>query len=195
MSDTDIIRTDRPHEVSIPEGSHMAVAKTATQQEASIRKNYRQEGGQDDAHIVPDKYLRDSSSQPSGEPRTLAHDDATQRTAAESARPSQGGSAVSVDPERMADRLGAASESGPAEMASAQLVPSLRAPPRQHDGHDSRDDPKDSARASESKEELGSFQASAQEEMPEMDFPARVVHLHIENEKLRKQLDELEADV
>jgi hypothetical protein len=31
--------------------------------------------------------------------------------------------------------------------------------------------------------------------MPEMDFPARVVHLHIENEKLRKQLDELEADV
>ena len=30
--------------------------------------------------------------------------------------------------------------------------------------------------------------------MPEMDFPARVVHLRIENEELRTRLDNLETD-
>ena len=31
-------------------------------------------------------------------------------------------------------------------------------------------------------------------DMPEMDFPARVVHLRIENELLQKRLDELDKD-
>jgi hypothetical protein len=30
--------------------------------------------------------------------------------------------------------------------------------------------------------------------MPEMDFPARIVHLRIENELLQKRLDELDKD-
>jgi hypothetical protein len=31
--------------------------------------------------------------------------------------------------------------------------------------------------------------------MPEMDFPARVVHLRIENEELRTRLEKLETDL
>jgi hypothetical protein len=38
MSEPDIIRSDRPHEVTIPEGSNKALAKTAAQQEPSVRK-------------------------------------------------------------------------------------------------------------------------------------------------------------
>ena len=48
--------------------------------------------------------------------------------------------------------------------------------------------------SSEADDDTGNEAAVMQSPEPEMDFPARVVHLKIENDNLRSALDKLEAE-
>jgi hypothetical protein len=61
MTEPDIIHSNRPHQVSIPEGSHVAVSKTGTPQEPSVHKNYRAGGGEDIPPDIPDRMSPASS--------------------------------------------------------------------------------------------------------------------------------------
>ena len=58
----EIIHSNQPHQVSIPEGSHVAVAKTGTPQEPSVHKNYRPGTAQEPVQ-APDRYAPDTSQE------------------------------------------------------------------------------------------------------------------------------------
>ena len=193
MTEDNIIRQDRPHEVNIPEGSHMAVAKTATPQEASVRKVYEHAGGEEVEHIAPDKFVSDASDTMQGVPDRFVGDNSgiKKRGADDMPPPAQakGPAELDMPPERRVaapDAITAppALARGSASVLGAGATTEAPAPPAAQA----------LASASESSHEAAHLASSPPPELPEMDFPARVVHLHIENENLRKRLDELDAD-
>jgi len=52
MNDDGIIRGEHPHEVVMPEGSHIAVSKTAEQTQPSVRKVFQEGEEFIDAHLI-----------------------------------------------------------------------------------------------------------------------------------------------
>ena len=192
MSEDNIIRQERPHEVTIPDGSHMAVAKTAVQQEASVRKVYDHAGGEDVEHIAPDKFVSDQTEALQGAPDRFVGDQGGMNNRGADALPppvqARGPSTLEVPPEHrvtipptVAPPAVSARETATLP-AAGHLTSSEAAKPAQA-----------LAAASESSH-VEPRKPVATGAMPEMDFPARVVHLHIENENLRKRLDALDAD-
>ena len=169
MSEPEIIRNDRPHEVTIPEGSNKALAKTAAQQEPSVRKVLR-EGGDEVEHIHPDKFVSDTPEPLASRPDKYVHADAADNTQVPDAYvkvTEARGPADTAMPPRAAQTLPAQAQALGAASESSQAK-----------------NPTDASEAS----------AQPAQAMPEMDFPARVVHLRIENELLQKRLDELDKD-
>ena len=151
----EIIHSNQPHQVSIPEGSHVAVAKTGTPQEPSVHKNYRP-GTAQEPEQAPDRYSPDTSQEPAARMAGSTPAEVPDRT-----------NLAKTPLQTPVDRM--ASDVPAAKPASAQ----------------------DSSSAVDSSIE---HDALPEHEMPEMDFPARVVHLRIENEELRTRLDNLETD-
>ena len=179
MTEDNIIRQDRPHEVNIPEGSHMAVAKTATPQEASVRKVYEHAGGEEVEHIAPDKFVSDASDTMQGVPdRFVGDNSGIKKRGADDMPPERRVAVPDAITAPPALARGSASVLGAGATTEAPAPPAAQA----------------LASASESSHEAAHLASSPPPELPEMDFPARVVHLHIENENLRKRLDELDAD-
>ncbi len=179
MSEPDIIRSDRQHEVTIPEGSNKALAKTAAQQEPSVRKVLNEGGGEIIEHILPDKFVSDTTPALQSRPDNNISADKPAKTQGlvDAAATSQ----VSVPaPSSMGTHTAAAP---PSRDEATPTSPGAQAsgPASESFGED-RVLPKATATAP-------SFPA-----MPEMDFPARIVHLRIENELLQKRLDELDKD-
>jgi hypothetical protein len=180
MSEPDIIRSDRPHEVTIPEGSNKALAKTAAQQEPSVRKVLNEAGGEEVEHILPDKFVSDTPEQLAKQPDKYVNADAGANTR---------GPADAQAPARIANAP-ASAPGMPAGAAIAGRAPAALAPA----GAQAL-----SAASESLTEAVASSAAQAAKvipapDMPEMDFPARVVHLRIENELLQKRLDELDKD-
>lgn len=187
-----IIRQERPHEVTIPEGSHMAVAKTAAQQEASVRKVYQNEGGEEVEHIAPDKFVSDASDTLQGVPDRFVGEDSSLNTRGADALPApiqaKGPAGLEIAPEH---RVGVADPAVPPEFQGRESVARPVGSPSQEVAPTAPAQ----ALASASESLHGEHREPVvPKDMPEMDFPARVVHLHIENENLRKRLDDLDAD-
>ena len=169
----EIIHSNRPHQVSIPEGSHVAVAKTGTPQEPSVHKNYRPGTAQEPVQ-APDRYARDTSQEPAARMAGSTPAEVPDRT--NLAKPP-----LQTPSERTVSDVPAAMPPGvPNAAQPAQVVP----PPAPASAQDS------SSGVDSSME----HDVPPEHEMPEMDFPARVVHLRIENEELRTRLDNLETD-
>lgn len=192
MSDPDIIRSDRPHEVTIPEGSNKALAKTAAQQEPSVRKVLNEAGGEEVEHILPDKFVSDTPEQLAKQPDKYVNADAGANTRVPDASMKVSESRGPTDaqaPGRIANAP-ASAPGMPAGVAIAGRGPAALAPA----GAQAL-----SAASESLTEAVASSAAQAATvipapDMPEMDFPARVVHLRIENELLQKRLDELDKD-
>jgi hypothetical protein len=139
MTEPTIIRSDTPHEVVIPEGSHDARSRSGHVGKAAKAITVEEE---DSNFVVPSQQehrvfvtepppadpLKDTVLKAPSEPRP------------------------------------AAVQSAPAEenLATTKVQPVLAKP------------------------------IVLQEEMPEMDFPARIINIKIENDKVRASLDELE---
>ena len=173
MSEPDIIHTNHPHQVSIPEGSHVAVAKTGTPQEPSVHKNYRP-GTAQESEQAPDRYSPDTSQEPAARMAGSTPAEVPDRTNL-AKTPSQ------TPLDRTVPDVAAPQPSGvPPTAQPAQVAPPAAPASAQ-----------DSSSAVDSSIE---HDALPEHEMPEMDFPARVVHLRIENEELRTRLDKLETD-
>ena len=177
MSEPDIIHSNHPHQVSIPEGSHVAVAKTATAQEPSVHKNYRPGTGEEQTDQVPDRFSPDAREAPPPRPVEVAVTQAPERTdlakapltTPDDARVHQVPSAQTQRIAPSAPQASVPAQTNPAPSATQDLPP-----------------------AADSLDEHASPEGL---EMPEMDFPARVVHLRIENEELRTRLEKLETDL
>ena len=178
MTEPEIIHSEKAHEISIPEGSHMAISKTATPQEPSVRKTYRAGGGEADSESEADRMATQDQGFVSDR---LAHAD------------------TGIAPDHMAsdhpveadDRF----ESPPVTTVAPDPIaipPSNSAPSQPGAGHDQGADP--SPQVSVTADDTSNTSlASDTVSMPAMDFPARVVHLHIENDKIRSRLDQLEG--
>ncbi len=191
MSEPTIIRSDHPHEVTIPEGSNKALAKTAAQQEPSVRKVLNEEGGEVIEHILPDKFVSDTPQALDSRPDKFVNADAAANTqvpdqyvkVAERKGPADA-TAVPRSAGAGPAALGATLPPGPAVARDKVVLPQAGA--------------QASGSASESSNESALPQAAkaamAAPDLPEMDFPARVVHLRIENELLQKRLDDLDKD-
>ena len=229
-NDTEIIRHDAPHQVTMKEGSHMAVGKKAEAIEPSVRKVLAAEEGLTLEHHLHDHRLAvpeeqaaaKAAAQPSFErdihqARALAPDTQTQAAplgglllkratsdhtellppeqrnlapdldipGAVARGPSEAGPLipqfendhfVAVPPplaEKSVDEADLQHEPAPApapaEVAAPQVLPA-------HADSDETPDLSD-----------------AMTEMLQMNFPARVVHLKIENDKIRSKLDTLQS--
>lgn len=139
MTEPTIIRSDAPHEVVIPMGSHDARSKSG--QVGTPAKPLTVEEA-DTNFVVPSQH----------EHRVFV----TEPPAADPLKDTI---------------LKGASESRPAMQPPAPAEQSLAKPPVQA---------------------VPAKPVMLQEEMPEMDFPARIINIKIENDKVRSTLDELE---
>lgn len=164
MTEPDIIHSNRPHQVSIPEGSHVAVSKTGTPQEPSVHKNYRAGGGEEIPPDIPDRMSPAPQEDRAHRTTPLSH---------------QGDARGMV-----------ASSPVPHETTSSSTAPQAPSSPIAPSALEAKS-VQVSAVASDSKDVNALPEGLA---MPEMDFPARVVHLRIENEQLRTRLEKLDAD-
>ncbi len=178
MSDPEIFHSNQPHQVSIPDGSHMAVAKTATQQEPSVHKVYRPGGGEEIEEIHPDHIV---SSQTAEAPPRIERVAET----AKADRTNLAKTPLSTPTEARAAAELPATNQAVAPKVLAPPPTSAKAATAAPVTAQALESHADSARANP---EMPGLQ------MPEMDFPARVVHLRIENEQLRSRLENLEAD-
>lgn len=191
MSEPDIIRSERQHEVTIPEGSNKALAKTAAQQEPSVRKVLNEGGGEVIEHILPDKFVSDTPQALDGRPDKFVNADAAANTQ------------VPDQYVKVAERNGPAdAKAVPRTAGASPAALGATLPPGSAVARDKLVLPQAGAQASglasESSDEsalpVTAKAALPAPDMPEMDFPARVVHLRIENELLQKRLDDLDKD-
>ena len=180
MTEPDIIHSNRPHQVSIPEGSHVAVSKTGTPQEPSVHKNYRAGGGEEIPPDIPDRMS--PAPQEDRTHRTTPGEGlhAPERTDLAKAPLSHQGDARGM----------VASSPVPHETTSFSVATQAPSSPIAPSALEAKS-VQVSADASDSKDVNALPEGMA---MPEMDFPARVVHLRIENEQLRTRLEKLDAD-
>lgn len=226
MSDSDIIRHEAPHQVTMKEGSTMAVGKKAEAIEPSVRKVLAPEDGlmlehklQDHRLAVPEgQDAAKALEQPSFE-RDI-HAGRALAPEADAAGGSLGGlllkraledHAVALPPEAApaaaehelpAARTSAAAEAGPLipqfENDHMVLVPPPLAEkaPQALDPGTARD-PLPAPMAQDLPAQADSGESpelsEAMTEMLQMNFPARVVKLKIENDKVRSKLDFLQG--
>ncbi len=226
MSDSDIIRHEAPHQVTMKEGSTMAVGKKAEAIEPSVRKVLAAEEGLILEHTLQDHRLavpegQDAAKaieQPSFE-RDIHHDRAL-APAADAASGPLGGLLVkraledhqialppeaakaAAEHEVSAARARAAAEAGPLipQFKNDHFVvvppPLAEKAPHALDRGPERDalqaPPAQDLPAQADSEEMPEL-TEAMAEMLQMNFPARVVKLKIENDKVRSKLDSLQG--
>lgn len=176
MTEPDIIHSNRPHQVSIPEGSHVAVSKTGTPQEPSVHKNYRAGGDE------PDLPAADRSSPA---PASLPADRMAHLHEA------QAPDHTDLSKVPLPTQADARATERPIDKSPSSDFPVGTPSPAPESTPPAPITAQDSPIGAESMKESVMPQETV---MPEMDFPARVVHLRIENEQLRTRLEKLDAD-
>ncbi|MEY3461676.1 MAG: hypothetical protein RLZZ03_1329 [Pseudomonadota bacterium] len=226
MSDSEIIRHDAPHQVTMKEGSTMAVGKKAEAIEPSVRKVLAAEEGLMLEHKLDDHRLAvpegqgaaGAIEQPSFE-RDIHHDRAL-APAADAASGPLGGLLVkrALDDHNVALPTEAAQAAAEHEVSAARARPAAEAgplipqfendhfvvvppplaekAPQALDRGSSRD-PQEAPPVQDSPAQADSAKmpelSEAMTEMLQMNFPARVVKLKIENDKVRTKLDSLQG--
>lgn len=168
-----IIKTDRPHTVSMPEGTNVAVGKKGEAMEPSVRKVLADA----DEHPVENLVMVGGVSKSVDQNKDVISQDPNFK----------GYQSAAEMPDRFVSNEKQAAIPAPVRKAvDVTQLDSILKPQEKPVGAD----------AIESKTELA---APAPEEPvvdwgpePEMDFPARVINIKIENDQLRARLDALE---
>jgi hypothetical protein len=170
-----MIKSDRPHEVHMPEGSHIAASPTGDAGTPSVRKVLTGPDQIIAEHMVLDVVKSTTSEKISTleikYPKYKGYQDKVEQAdkfVSELKKPSISPTALKpVDIQKQLDSLFQTKETAPSVEPLMKHV-SLAGLKQK----------------SPSPSEL--------EEMPEMDFPARVINLKIENDMIRTRLDDLE---
>ena len=168
-----IIKTDRPHMVSMPEGSHVAAGKKGEEGTPAVRKVLADPDSHVVEHVVMDGGVSKTTDQ---NVSVNAHDPNYKGYQNAAEMPDR-----FVSNEKSADIPPPARKSVDVTKLDSNLKPQEKAV---------------GADAIESKAATNKVAAEISKpvyaEEPEMDFPARVINVKIENDQLRARLDKLE---
>ena len=168
-----IIKSDRPHEVTMPEGTNMAVGKKGEEGTPSVRKVMADPDENAVEHMVMDGGVSKSADQNAS---VIAQD------------PNYKGYQNAAEvPDRFVSNEKEA-KVPPASRTSIDMtkLDSILNPQEKASGADAIES---KAASKELAAEISKPVYSAE---PEMDFPARVINIKIENDQLRARLDKLE---
>ncbi len=166
-----IIKTDRPHTVSMPEGTNVAVGKKGEAMEPSVRKVMADADAHPVEHLVMDggvsKSADDTHSVNVQDPDFKGYQSAAEM------------------PDRFVAQEKTAAIPAPVRKTVdvSQLDSILKTQVKA-----SGADAVDSTAEKPAPQEAAEVYAAE----PEMDFPARVINIKIENDQLRARLDKLE---
>ena len=167
-----IIKSDRPHEVTLPEGTNMAVGKKGEEGTPSVRKVLADPDEHAVEHMVMDGGVSKSADQNHSvfaqDPNYKGYQSAAELPDHFVSSPTD--SSIPAPVKKTIDISKLDSILKPQEKASAV------------DASESQAAPKAAAE----------IQEQVYEAEPEMDFPARVINIKIENDQLRARLDKLE---
>ena len=168
-----IIKSDRPHEVTMPEGTNMAVGKKGEEGTPSVRKVMADPDDNVVEHMVMDGGVSKSADQNAS---VIAQD------------PNYKGYQNAAE---MPDRFVSNEKEAkvpPASRTSIDItkLDSILNPQEKASGADAIES---QAATKELAVEISKPVYAAE---PEMDFPARVINIKIENDQLRARLDRLE---
>jgi hypothetical protein len=168
-----IIKTDRPHTVSMPEGTNVAVGKKGEQLEPSVRKVLADA----DEHPVENLVMDGGVSKSADQNKDVISQD-----------PNFKGYQGAADmPDRFVSNDKQAAVPAPVRKAvDVTQLDSILKPQEKPVGVDAIETKAETA-APAPEEPVADFGPE-----PEMDFPARVINLKIENDQLRARLDVLE---
>jgi hypothetical protein len=168
-----IIKSDRPHEVTMPEGTNMAVGKKGEEGTPSVRKVMADPDENAVEHMVMDGGVSKSADQNAS---VIAQD------------PNYKGyqNAAAVHDRFVSNEKEA--KVPPASRTSIDMtkLDSILNPQEKASGADAIES------KAASKELAAEISKAVYEAEPEMDFPARVINIKIENDQLRARLDKLE---
>ncbi len=186
----DIIRSDRPHEVVMTEGSNIAVGKTGEKTEPSVRKVFQEGEEFVDAQIIleegADNALNENVEAGASAPDIRNGDDTA------SAEPD-----IRSDVIAKAESLRIDNQNAEASLIRAATKIEISQPEVKAEKSSvlenstiSSEDTLKTEASVDTTEEAVVMPYSAF--MPDMDFPARVINLKISNDQLRDRLDKLE---
>ena len=168
-----IIKSDRPHEVTMPEGTNMAVGKKGEEGTPSVRKVMADPDDNVVEHMVMDGGVSKSADQNAS---VIAQD------------PNYKGYQNAAEvPDRFVSNEKEA-KVPPASRTSIDItkLDSILNPQEKASGADAIES------QAASKELAAEISKPVYAAEPEMDFPARVINIKIENDQLRARLDRLE---
>lgn len=168
-----IIKSDRPHTVSMPEGTNVAVGKKGEAMEPSVRKVMADADEHPVEHLVMDGGVSKSADQNKD---INAHDPNF-----------KGYQGAAEMPDRfVANEKQAAIPAPVRKPIDVTKLDSILSPQEKPVSVDAIESKAEIA-APAAEEPVASFAPG-----PEMDFPARVINIKIENDQLRARLDALE---
>jgi hypothetical protein len=168
-----IIKSDRPHEVTMPEGTNIAAGKKGEEGTPSVRKVL----ADPDEHAVEHLVMDDGVSQLADEKHSVYAQDPNYK----------GYQSAAEMPDRFVTNEKSASAPPPVRKSiDVTKLDSILNPQEKASGVDAIE----SQAVSQGPAVKSS--GSVYEEEPEMDFPARVINIKIENDQLRARLDKLE---
>ena len=168
-----IIRSDRPHEVTMPEGTNMAVGKKGEEGTPSIRKVL----ADPDEHAVEHMVMDGGVSQNADENHSVIAQD-----------PNYKGYQSAADmPDRFVSNEKTAAIPPPQRKSiDVTQLDSILKPQEKASAVDAIES------KVATKEVVAEVSKPVYQAQPEMDFPARVINIKIENDQLRARLDRLE---
>lgn len=177
MNNDEIFRSDQPHKVVMPEGSHMAASKTAEKTEPSLRKVFQEGEEFTDAHVIVEEgagtTIRTADESVAFDANETGHSEPSQQA---DRIDHQKAEATLV---RESTPFPTVNEPDPVETPVSSLETNIS--PELPTNIETRVDTQEIRKISDAPKALA-----------EMDFPARVINLKIENDQLRKRLDLLE---
>ena len=168
-----IIKSDHPHEVTMAEGSNIAAGKKGEEGTPSVRKVL----ADPDEHPVEHLVMDDGMSQLADEKHSVYAQDPNYK----------GYQSAAEMPDRFVSNEKNASVPPPLRKSvDVTKLDSILNPQEKASGADAIES------KAATKAVATEISEAAYEEEPEMDFPARVINIKIENDQLRARLDKLE---
>jgi hypothetical protein len=168
-----IIKSDHPHEVTMPEGSNIAAGKKGEEGTPSVRKVL----ADPDEHPVEHLVMDDGMSQLADEKHSVYAQDPNYK----------GYQSAAEMPDRfVSNEKTAAIPPSQRKSIDVTKLDSILNPQEKASGADAIES------KAATKAVATEISEVAYEEEPEMDFPARVINIKIENDQLRARLDKLE---
>ena len=183
-----IIKSDRPHSVSMPEGTNVAVGKKGEAGSPAVRKVMA-----DNENNVVENIVMDGGVSQSSDPRkdVMAKGEVNKgyQSKEEGAENFKGYQSAVDAPDRFASQAKDAPipPAGKKSIDLTQLDSILRTKASPVGADTVSNEPEIQSAMAASQTE-----AASSEPMPEMNFPARVIKVKIENDQVRERLEKLE---